>query len=372
MRLGSLCTGIGGLDLGVSQVFELDERNGQASFTAEVDRHASTVLKQRGLGQRNVGDITIGSSMTRLPWVEILTAGFPCQDISLAGKGAGLNGERSGLWFDVLHWIRGMQPQYVVLENVPAIKTRGLDVVLDGLTQAGYGGLWCFYRSGYYSKNPSGFAHVGGCHQRKRWFLLAERKREGFSEHKPQAYEGSGQVEEMLPTPHANMATGAGRQGREGGMNLQTVAALLPTPTSRDHKGRNQRDDATCLPGAVSTLLPTPTATDSRGSRNATSGRKPGSQHHGGTTITDVIFSETWDKYAKAVERWANVIGAPPPEPSIEGRLNPELPEWMLGYPKGYVTDLDISRTQMLKMLGNAVQPQVATAAVSSMLKAMQ
>ena len=65
-----------------------------------------------------------------------------------------------------------------------------------------------------------------------------------------------------LPTPTASMATGAGTSGRDGGPNLQTAIVLLPTPTSRDHKGRNQRNDTTCLPGALLTSAPTPPPSD--------------------------------------------------------------------------------------------------------------
>lgn len=62
------------------------------------------------------------------------------------------------------------------------------------------------------------------------------------------------------------------------------------------------------------------------------------------------------------------MFGTPPPEPSIEGKLNPQLPEWMMGFAKGWVTDVDIPRTAQLRCLGNAVQPQTAEAAIRHLL----
>jgi len=105
----------------------------------------------------------------------------------------------------------------------------------------------------------------------------------------------SGSSFSLLPTPGAGMvANGNGqtpeaRLARGHGPYLNDIGHLLPTPQARDFKGRNQRDDATCLPGAVR-LLPTPVVTDSFGARNRTSGRKADSQHHDGETLTDAIW----------------------------------------------------------------------------------
>lgn len=88
-----------------------------------------------------------------------------------------------------------------------------------------------------------------------------------------------------------DMTLAAARVERSGYRStLEEAVALLPTPTSRDHKGQNQRADDTCLPGALA-LLPTPTVGDSFGARNRTSGRtNPDSQHHDGVTLTDVFY----------------------------------------------------------------------------------
>jgi DNA (cytosine-5)-methyltransferase 1 len=103
--------------------------------------------------------------------VDIVIAGFPCQDISVAGKGAGLEGERSGLFFEVVRLAKEIQPTFLFLENVPAIRTRGLDTVIQELTEAGYDCRWTMLSA----------ADVGAPHKRERWFLLANSLCDGFS-----------------------------------------------------------------------------------------------------------------------------------------------------------------------------------------------
>jgi DNA (cytosine-5)-methyltransferase 1 len=80
-----------------------------------------------------------------IPWrghVDIVTGGFPCQDISSAGKGAGIDGDRSSLWFQMYRVVREVRPRYVLVENVPAITARGLDRVLGNLAEMGLNAEW--------------------------------------------------------------------------------------------------------------------------------------------------------------------------------------------------------------------------------------
>ena len=88
----------------------------------------------------------------------------------------------------------------------------------------------------------------------------------------------------------------------------------------------------------------------------------PDSQHHSGTTLADVAVLDTWGNYAPAIERWAEIMDRPAPAPTDgQGRLNPALVEWMMGYPEGWVDG--IPRTGQLRALGNAIVPlQAATA----------
>ena len=94
---------------------------------------------------------------------DIVCGGFPCQDISQAGKGAGLAGSRSGLFYELLRAVRLVGPRYIILENVAAITYRGMDDVLGALAEAGYDAEWACIPA----------AAVGACHQRDRWWCVA-------------------------------------------------------------------------------------------------------------------------------------------------------------------------------------------------------
>jgi len=95
--------------------------------------------------------------------VDIITAGFPCQDISVLGTGAGLAGERSGLFFEIIRLVKEARPAWVFLENVPAIRTRGLKEVVRSFADMGYDCRWTCVSA----------KEIGACHIRKRWFMLA-------------------------------------------------------------------------------------------------------------------------------------------------------------------------------------------------------
>lgn len=101
------------------------------------------------------------------PWhghVDVVSGGFPCQDISSAGGGAGLSGARSGLWFDMLRVVGEVRPTYVFAENSPMLRTRGLDVVLSGLADLGYVCVW----------GVLGADHAGAPHGRRRLWLCGK------------------------------------------------------------------------------------------------------------------------------------------------------------------------------------------------------
>lgn len=94
---------------------------------------------------------------------DLITGGFPCQDLSVAGNGAGLAGERSGLFFEIIRLTEEIRPAFVFLENVPAIRTRGLEQVVEAFTKIRYDCRWtCLSASS-----------LGAPHKRERWFLLA-------------------------------------------------------------------------------------------------------------------------------------------------------------------------------------------------------
>ena len=103
---------------------------------------------------------------------DIVCGGFPCQDVSQAGKGAGLAGSRSGLFYELLRVVRLVGPRYIVLENVAAITYRGMDDVLGALAEAGYDAEWACIPA----------AAVGACHQRDRWWCVAYARDVAYSQ----------------------------------------------------------------------------------------------------------------------------------------------------------------------------------------------
>lgn len=158
--IGSLCSGYGGLDIAVMSVL-----GGRLAWVAENERYAAAVLAARFPGAVNLGDITV-IDWSRVPPVDVLTAGFPCQDISYAGTGAGITeGTRSGLWLHIAEGLRQLRPGYAFLENVAALRTRGLGKVLGDLAALGYDTQWTCLRA----------SDAGACHRRDRLFILAVR-----------------------------------------------------------------------------------------------------------------------------------------------------------------------------------------------------
>lgn len=104
--------------------------------------------------------------------VALIDGGFPCQDISIAGTGKGLDGERSGLWSEYARIVREVAPGYVFVENSPALTSRGLDRVLGDLAELGFDAEWDVFSAG----------GVGAPHGRRRLYLLAERVSHAFGD----------------------------------------------------------------------------------------------------------------------------------------------------------------------------------------------
>ena len=112
------------------------------------------------------------STFDGLPWrghIDVISGGFPCQDISAAGKGAGISGARSGLWGEMARIIGEVRPRYVFVENSPLLVSRGLATVLGDLAEMGLDARWCVL----------GAHHVGAPHKRDRIWILAHSMRYG-------------------------------------------------------------------------------------------------------------------------------------------------------------------------------------------------
>jgi DNA (cytosine-5)-methyltransferase 1 len=157
MNVLDLFSGIGGFSLGL-------ERAGMKTIAfCEIDKKAQLVLK------KHWPEVPIFEDVSKLKkedideQVDVICGGFPCQDISLAGRGEGLEGKRSGLWFEFHRLIKEIRPRYAIIENVSALRNRGLDEVLRGLSEIGYDAEWhCIPASA-----------VGAPHQRDRIWIVA-------------------------------------------------------------------------------------------------------------------------------------------------------------------------------------------------------
>lgn len=158
MKIGSLFSGIGGLELGLEWA-----GFGHTVWQVEQDEFCRNILARHWPdADRSITDVR-RCYATELEPVDVICGGFPCQDISNAGKGAGLVGHRSGLWFEFARIIGEFRPRYVVVENVAALLVRGLDTVLGTLAELGYDALWTTVRA----------SDVGAPHRRERLFVVA-------------------------------------------------------------------------------------------------------------------------------------------------------------------------------------------------------
>ena len=157
--IGSLFSGIGGLELGLEVAGV-----GQTVWQVEQDEYCQGILAKHWPEAERHHDIK-AVGINNLKRVDLICGGFPCQDISLAGSGTGLAGERSGLWWEMFRVIRELRPRYVVVENVPALTSRGLGAVLGNLASIGYDAQWDCISA----------ASIGACHHRDRIFIIAWR-----------------------------------------------------------------------------------------------------------------------------------------------------------------------------------------------------
>ena len=157
MRIGSLFSGIGGLELGLEWAGV-----GRTVWQVEFNPFCRDVLAKHWPEVRRYNDVREVGAHNLGP-VDVICGGFPCQDISYAGKGAGLAGARSGLWYEFARLVDEMGPRYVVVENVRALLTRGLDQVLGTLADLGYDAEWSTISA----------CSVGAPHKRERVLLVA-------------------------------------------------------------------------------------------------------------------------------------------------------------------------------------------------------
>jgi len=353
VSIGSLCTGYAGLDMGVAAALG---GNAHMAWAADNDPHISRLLTHCLPDVPNLGDLA-SVHWSRAEPVDVITAGFPCQDISAAGKGAGIEkGTRSSVWTHVMEAVRHLRPHLLVLENVPALRWRGrgFDRVLADLARTGYDAHWCCVRAG----------DIGAPHKRERVFVVAH----------PVHQRG---------TPGAAHLRGTTRTGPTNSARRRVVP-LTPHPCVRTHPHCTLHR----TPNSFAQTFVAAHATRER--RNQRKPEPKGFTRQPHTALrhhryehrqlqhSTVPFAYAWADYEPAIRRWEQVLGRAAPSPTETGtrgqpRLSAAFVEWMMGLPAGWVTDPEIGmpHSARIRTLGNGVVPQQATAAVRHLLADM-
>lgn len=297
MKIGSLFTGIGGLELSVfNTVASIVPYDNNIEWIAETDGNALKILEHSAIfhGVPNLGDVT-KIDWSAVPDVDCITGGTHCQDFSHLGARKGLEGEKSSLLYAFIEAVKAKKPDYVLWENVPGALTKGAyDVLLDALNEADYST----------SSMITPASSLGMPHKRSRLFVFAERTEKG-------ATPFNARLIEVRP---------------------DTRLRCLPTPNRSRMDGR----------------------------------KSPGySKRPSFYDLKHWSEDEVRASYGAAIERWEQTFGREaPPLAKPKGALNVEFVEWMMGFPKGWVTDADdVSRTAKLAALGNACTPQQASEA---------
>lgn len=214
---GSLFSGIGGFDLGFQWA------GIKTVWQVEINGYCRKVLARHFPEAERFSDIReVGAH--NLKGVDIISGGFPCQDISVAGKQAGIDGERSGLWAEFYRIIGELRPRYVVIENVANLVVLGLERVLSDLASIGYDAEWQII-----SAND-----VGAPHLRKRIWIVAypasDRSETGVAD---QERGDKGEPTEPLNGSEVvadpNQQHGNNRRFRTGKIRQQTPSGLRPS-----------------------------------------------------------------------------------------------------------------------------------------------
>lgn len=401
LRIGSLCTGYGGLDLAVMDVlggsmawhcqWEPLDKNGKPDRW----QYAARILAHHWPDVPNHGDIS------KVDWaavepVQVLTMGFPCTDVSSAGQRAGIaEGTRSGVWFHCARAIEELRPDLVVIENVEGLLSaradrgvgatdadveaagddalRAVGCVLGDLADRGYDTQWCRVAA----------ADVGAPHRRYRIFIAAWP-----AAHAESVGWGQGRPEQARQLRRSDAAIGGrpvgidpagerherGRRARDGRSGFEDGGQSPADPAGERHGDTGpegeRRIQTSPVAGAAADSV-----RDGLHARSDASGRSEIGRDAADRGSTSGI---NWGPYGPAIRRWEHVLRRPAPNPVDDrGRLSPWFVEWMMGLPEGHVCDVPAPegmsaaglRNARLKALGNGVVRQQAAHALRLLLE---
>ncbi len=333
----SLFAGIGSIDLAA-------EREGIPTIiTAEVDDWCRDLLHKRFPNAEHLPDVLyvadefLCARPEPLPRPLMVSGGFPCPGISNAGTKQGLADPRSGLWSEFDRVIRDLQPEYVLIENVPALRKRGMDVILNDLYYAGYNVWWDCFPASYF----------GAPHERDRIWIQARRQ-------DVLRFGGDGPLDKAVTRAMLESIPRAGRM-IDGELYTEPPQAPL-SAVRRGSKHPIRIEDRYC-----GKHWPTPTRADGTGGPGTSLRRT------GGMNLRTAVVSRGW-----------------------RGSLSAAWVEWMMGLPIGWtdqrtsmfwdvpwgrekiaapVQQTVYQRRQRLMALGNAAVPRVAQHAIQELLR---
>ena len=324
MRVGSLFTGIGGFDLGF-------ERAGmEIAWQCEADKACRKLLMAKWPAATLIPDVReIGWDVGT---ADLICGGFPCQDVSVAGRRAGLAGERSGLWFEFHRILATLRPLWVVIENVPGLLSsnsgRDFAAILHGLVELGYGVCWRILDSQY----------LRVAQRRRRLFVVGSL--------------GTGRAAQVL-FEREGLPRGAekGGQARQG--SAAAPEGVAGTVSSKWAKGTGGPAGDECY------NIVTPTLRASQGGvRTGTDALVYSIQ---GNTIDRHAVAGTIAASGAGTSRAAgncNELDFLIPHGRYVRRLTPTECERLQGFPDGWTAGF--SDSTRYKMLGNAVTVNVA------------
>lgn len=401
LTIGSLCTGYGGLDAAVSQHY-----GARTVWLSEVDKNANQILTHHYPDVPNLGDLTVIDWDT-VPKVDILTAGYPCQPFSQAGKRKGTADVRH-LWPHIARAVDVLRPRICVFENVQGHLSKGGVEVVGSLTSMGYSVRWGLVRA----------SDAGAPHRRARVFIVAVDRDtdselgERWGSQVTHVRPGVKESEAAEPSGTDRLAADTGSKRHGQGEDARTVGRLDGADESEAWERERSREEpghrsATATAdaheqgpqgrGVVGSGRASERATRSHSVGFGPAGTAtpdPDSRGHARREVCaedDHRCDETggiqggepqphlrersgesvsFGPYEAAIRRWEHTIHRPAPQPTIPTgrngghRLNPQFVEWMMGLPEGWVTDTGISHDAQLKALGNGVVPQQALLAL--------
>ena len=318
-------SGIGGFSIG------LEAAGLQTVAFCEINPFCRKILTKHWPSVPIFTDITAihKEDLKALLRIDLIAGGFPCQDISVAGKGGGIKAKRSGLWKEFARLINEVRPKYAIIENVANLRSKGLIAVLQDLWAIGYNAEWhCIPASAF-----------GAPHRRDRIWIIA------------------------YPSCLCKVGLSIGKEKTES--TLGDGCKNAPDTDCKRCEHREYNQQRRCLPGNKNREYPqTQQERDIRESRASQICKvfpdpdKQGLQGcRGFEEISPICSQEQIGMYycSRGIKQWGK---EPLEAPRLKDeRLNPDWVEWLMGYPISW-TDGG-SRMQRLQSLGNAVVPLI-------------